>query len=292
MSAFAYYPYKYTPLASRPNYFTDYYDYAGNVYMNTAYEDYFKEDAAFKKYTLLHEIGHAIGLKHPFATSEHNPALLSKSLDKVTSTVMAYSSDDDESPTRLGPLDIEAVQRLYGNGSADGTQVANWKWTKKTETLDQIGKNRSDVIFGTGAKDVIKGGKGDDRLHGFSGDDLLIGGAGNDVLLGGVGDDAFRFDAKLVKSRYGDRIIDFTIDEDVIQLSRSIFSKAGPKGHLSDSAFEIGASASTDSARIIYDKASTGALYYDPDGAGSAGRMKLATLSSQLDLKASHFFII
>ncbi|MET0427561.1 MAG: matrixin family metalloprotease, partial [Microvirga sp.] len=48
----------------------------GEVNLNSFYRETINANAPFKLYLLLHEIGHALGLKHPFHTSPHNTQLL------------------------------------------------------------------------------------------------------------------------------------------------------------------------------------------------------------------------
>ena len=62
---------------------------------------------------LLHEIGHAIGLKHPFDKSDNskNNHVLSAELDNGANTVMSYTGYSLE---ELGRFDIFALQRKYG----------------------------------------------------------------------------------------------------------------------------------------------------------------------------------
>ncbi len=162
----------------------------GNVYLNTQHRSQLSQNPNFKLYVLLHEIGHALGLKHPFHKMPHNKQLLNSDLDHVRHTVMSYTGADvDMGPIGLGALDIEAIRALYGNPSQDGRQVAKWSWSKTKETLSQTGKSKADIIYGIAAKDIIKGASGNDKLYGFAGDDSLHGGNGNDVLSGGEDDD-------------------------------------------------------------------------------------------------------
>ncbi|HGE6029618.1 TPA: VWA domain-containing protein, partial [Vibrio cholerae] len=90
-----------------------------------------------------------------------------------------------------------------------------------------IGGAGNDILFGQGGNDWLDGGVGKDTLYGGSGNDTLIGGEGNDILIGGLGndiltggsgEDIFKWvDGDLDGSR--DRITDFKIDEDKIDLS-------------------------------------------------------------------------
>ncbi|WP_088892734.1 pre-peptidase C-terminal domain-containing protein [Leptolyngbya ohadii] len=61
--------------------------------------------------TLIHEIGHALGLKHPF---EDSPRLTLQE-DNTTNTVMTYNFT--ESSATFMPFDIRALQYLYGTRS-------------------------------------------------------------------------------------------------------------------------------------------------------------------------------
>jgi len=139
-------------------------------------------DYATNPYVLLHEIGHALGLKHPFEGTTR----LESSLDNHAYTVMSYTGDFR---SVLGALDVQAVQSMYGNASSDGTNLASWSWNSTAATLTQIGKPTNDTIFGTGQRDIVRGEGGDDRIAGYAGDDRLDGGSGNDLLFGGDGDD-------------------------------------------------------------------------------------------------------
>jgi Ca2+-binding RTX toxin-like protein len=182
----------------------------GNVYLNTQYRSELSQNPNFKLYILLHEIGHALGLKHPFHKMPHNKQLLSSDLDNVKHTVMSYTGGDAKmGPIGLGALDIQAIRALYGNPSQDGRQVAKWSWNKSKETLTQTGKSKADIIYGVAVKDIIKGANGNDKLYGFAGNDILYGGQGNDalscgddedILYGDVGNDA-------LKGGYGDDIL-------------------------------------------------------------------------------------
>jgi Ca2+-binding RTX toxin-like protein len=180
---------------------------------------------------LLHEIGHALGLKHPFeallgGTTGVARDILDPSLDNTDNTVMSYTLGGLGEPTALRPLDIAAIQSIYG--TVDGSQVASSNWNAGTSTLTQTGFDGvNDIMRGVSVSDVMSGGTGNDRLFGLGGNDTLNGGDGNDELWGGFGNDtltggagfdtfyAMLFDPSISQS---DVITDFTIGEDVINL--------------------------------------------------------------------------
>jgi Ca2+-binding RTX toxin-like protein len=167
--------------ASYP-YFTGDLDGSGDVFMNS--------DLAVDYGTLLHEIGHAIGLKHPteiwtqFAAS---PPVVHAvwSVDNPLLTVMS----PDSTLQSLAAFDIQAIEYIYGTQAQDGTQVASWSWNAGTQTLTQTGFATDDAIRGSSVKDVMNGAGGNDLLFGLAGNDRLSGSAGNDTLFGGAGTD-------------------------------------------------------------------------------------------------------
>ncbi|MET0527552.1 MAG: matrixin family metalloprotease [Microvirga sp.] len=162
----------------------------GNIYMNAKYRSEFSQHPSFKLYIMLHEIGHALGLKHPFHKMPHNKQLLRSDADHVKHSVMSYTGGELKMQSvGLGALDIQAIRALYGSPSQDGKQVAQWNWSKAAQTLTQIGKSKADIIHGVAVKDVIQGGLGDDKIYGFDGNDILYGETGDDFLSGGDGID-------------------------------------------------------------------------------------------------------
>ncbi|MDD2885848.1 MAG: M10 family metallopeptidase, partial [Dechloromonas sp.] len=103
--------------------------------------------------TLLHEIGHALGLKHPF----NGTNTLSASLDNESHTVMSYTHAPNSAliavsgnlysyswvtshlrPSTLMPLDIEALQYLYGANTSTRTGNDVYRWSLNAELLETI----------------------------------------------------------------------------------------------------------------------------------------------------------
>jgi Ca2+-binding RTX toxin-like protein len=112
---------------------------------------------------LLHEIGHALGLKHPFEGVYQLPF----SENNTSHTLMSY--------TRIGVPktvfqvdDLLALKWLYGKDGLGGASAVT----------DQI----------------LTGDAGDNTLTGSDGDDQLNGGLGKDMLTGGLGNDTYFVD--------------------------------------------------------------------------------------------------
>jgi serralysin len=122
------------------------------------------------------------------------------------------------------------------------------------------------------------------------GNDTIIGGSGNDSLVGGTGKDVFVFDQKPNAKSNLDYIQDFNPPDDIVHLSRKIFSKIA-KGALSSKAFVVGDHFKDKDDRILYYKQG-GALFYDPDGSGSAKAIQFASLSKGLKISHKDFFVL
>ncbi|MCC2972754.1 DUF4214 domain-containing protein [Massilia sp. IC2-476] len=116
--------------------------------------------------TLLHELGHALGLKHPFEDDVHLPF----SQDNTRNTLMSYTDSGGPYST-FSPYDIAALNWLYGG---DGLRGA-------------LGINST-----TGGR-YITGTSAVDRLTGTAFDDVLAGAGGNDIIDGGAGVDTLAF---------------------------------------------------------------------------------------------------
>ena len=197
---------------SYPN-FTGDLDASGDVFMNS---QFLSQDGTVNYGTLLHEIGHAIGLKHPtevVTDYASNPQVVHDQVlatDDPTQTIMSTVGDDSTNDqAHLHQLDMQAAAYIYGAAGTGGVytvsasganSVSNWSWDATTETLTQTAVTTGETIRGTSVNDVIYGSTGDDRLfalagndqlYGEEGNDSLYGGSGTDLLVGGLGDDSY-----------------------------------------------------------------------------------------------------
>ncbi|WP_114948944.1 calcium-binding protein [Microvirga calopogonii] len=165
-------------------------------------------------------------------------------------------------------------------GSSGDNEMLGWSG-------DDIlaGADGDDALHGQEGNDWIEGGNGWDLLTGGAGDDRLVGGAGIDVLTGDQGRDTFVFDAALGPDN-DDLIYDFSVSEDTIALSRSIFGGFGSSVWVA-----VGQGAGPGGAQIVYDD-TTGNLFYDADGAGGVAQVKFAHLTAGLTLTSGNFVLI
>lgn len=174
--------------------------------------------------TLLHEIGHAIGLKHPFASMGGRPSAQSvnlSALDNGYVTVMSYGVTSDyaswgnqSSPM---PLDILAVQSLYGANMnyRTGNDTYRFAWAEVNtiwdvggiDTFDASAEwngvwldlregayNLSDDVTTTAIAygvtiENAKGSAYADRIVGNGVGNTLSGGSGSDTVRGLDGND-------------------------------------------------------------------------------------------------------
>ncbi|MCF3932631.1 hypothetical protein L1787_04265 [Acuticoccus sp. M5D2P5] len=152
----------------------------GELTMNDSFESFAKGTYGYE--ILLHEFGHALGLKHPFDDSPNLPLRL----DNTNNTLMSYN-DADGAKSAFQRFDKQALKALYGPpGAFDGVSV---DFLAKSNTLKVVGSTGVDTLIGVNDDSVLLGRAGNDRLFGREGADRLTGGADNDLLYGFHGRD-------------------------------------------------------------------------------------------------------
>lgn len=157
------------------------------------------------------------------------------------------------------------------------------------KAINAIGSDVDNIITGNAGANIIDGGAGDDTLNGGAGNDVIKGGAGNDRLIGGSGKDYFVFDTTPDANFNLDTIADFKVSgADKIELSHVVFDQLlsidpTAKGVALNAAdFFSGASVNESSStgqHLLYNS-STGALYYDADGSGSAAAIEIGLIGT------------
>lgn len=103
------------------------------------------------------------------------------------------------------------------------------------------GKSGNDIIKGGKGKDQLFGGSGQDEIYGGNSDDVLGGGRGRDLLSGGRGRDMFVFGG-LYEGQ--DRILDFKVGADLIDLSAIFVSEQYDSATPFDDYIQLGQSSS------------------------------------------------
>lgn len=162
--------------------------------------------------------------------------------------------------------------------------------------VNGTGNALANTLTGNGGNNQLSGTAGTDRLLGGSGNDTLRGGAGNDTLSGGAGADRFLFDTAFGGSPGKDTISDFSRSQgDRIALDDDVFTRFTAGVAVQDAQIVQGAGRTTaqDAGDRLIFNTTTGALFYDADGTGSAASpLQFAVLSGVSQVAAGDFLIV
>ena len=186
-------------------------------------------DLSYRRYILAHELGHSLGLEHPFESRDGD--VFSGITDPWSSaypedTVMAYRSPlRGVWPEYFSEADLRALAQIwgehpevYGDGSDrvvgligdESFDLAGGDdWIQAGFGDDDVnGGSGSDEIYGNQGQDTLLGGIGNDKIYGGKDDDQLFGNQGQDLILGNVGDD-FIFGGKENDRLFGNQGEDY-----------------------------------------------------------------------------------
>lgn len=131
--------------------------------------------------TLLHELGHALGLKHPF----EGDTVLPRDEDHTANTLMSYDARGGWYTT-YSPYDIAAFNWLYGGDGLRGALGLNGSGGRYI-----TGSFKDDVLVGTVFNDTLQGNGGNDMINGGAGIDTVVyDGNRNDYTFGLLSDGA------------------------------------------------------------------------------------------------------
>ena len=197
----------------------------------------------YAAYLWMHEIGHSLGLKHPFDEANVSgdvgpPPYLQENEDRADWTVMSYNYSPNDYYIRYSPLDIAALQYLYGPNPAsragDDTYTfdpanANFIWDGAgTDTIDASGAEekvtvylepgywgfkgdaKADTITSNGQITVNFGTK-IENLIGSNFGDHLVGNELNNQLTGNAGNDSIDGSTGIDTAIYGNSLSEFIL---------------------------------------------------------------------------------
>ncbi len=264
---------------------------------------------------VTHEIGHALGLKHPFADPDGMGGgsvgpFLPASDDDLAYTEMSYTGYEHH-PGTYSPLDIAGLQYIYGPSKTDDGTDTRWIMGAKygligdgggidvidgsaqtanlTIYLDDgywsyIGAKADSIVangqfsinIGTTIEHAI-GGSGNDHISGNEVANDIAGGDGNDVLKGEGGNDKLAGGAGIDVAVYAGVHDGYLLAH--TGTGMVVTDKSGVEGVDTLSGIE----------RVAF---SDGALAFDIDGsAGQAYRLYAAAFDRKPDVAGLSYWI-
>lgn len=201
-----------------------------DVFLNNASYNTTLADGTYGALVLIHEVGHALGLKHPFDEPDAiggtaDPPYLQGAEDDTAWSVMSYNDHPEQYYLLFSPLDIAALQYLYGvnptsraandtyavssastnfiwdGAGIDAIDASNlgqgatiyltpgyWGYVGSTQASTITSAGQITVNFGTVIENLTGTGYSDSLFGNASGNQIL-GGGGSDRIEGWGGDD-------------------------------------------------------------------------------------------------------
>ena len=193
----------------------------GDLFLNDKNYNATLSNGTYGAYVFVHELGHALGLKHPFDQESSlgnvgDPPYLQGSEDHARWTMMSYTQTIAEYKLSFSELDIAALQYIYGpsktartdddtysykfysanfiwDGGGEDTIDASSSTSKVTISLEPgfwgyKGSSPSAKITSNG-QITVNFGTEIENLKGSRYDDTLFGNDLNNEIEGGYGDD-------------------------------------------------------------------------------------------------------
>jgi serralysin len=140
----------------------------GDVWLGQSYAEYVTPaNGSYGNYIMLHEFGHALGLKHSFDLNEPEDVTVPFDGDFREYTIMTYSGAPYVTPTDgvAGPeadfyytypqtfmmLDVAALQQMYGANYSFSSEGNTYTWSTTTGEafIDGVSQGRAGATDGT-----------------------------------------------------------------------------------------------------------------------------------------------